>query len=629
MTGNLLVLSIAFIQINPGTPAAPTTTSALLYWVQVASICGAALSLLTFAFTQALPRIQTVIARRSLQKRIGAQSYTVEAIERSFRYFVTPLCQDIDPAGGEEPRMVYGVKQKLYDALDEALANPSNKYLILLADSGMGKTTALLNYYVKYLRKWRKPRYELALVPLSDANADQQIGRIQNQANTVLLLDALDEDTLAMVDYRERLRLLLNATSEFRAVLMSCRTQFFSKDEEIPKQTGQLKVSARAAGENAEYYFQKIYLSPFSDRQVSQYLRRRYPFWRRKQRKRARQIVLKMPHLAVRPMLLAHVDDLLRSKEGFDYAFQLYDAMVSAWIERERGFIEDSDALRQFSERLAVDLYLNRLKRKSERIPKSELSGLAKKWGIALEDWKLSGRSLLNRDAEGNYKFAHRSIMEYLFVARFMAGERLCTTVEWTDQMKNFLWEMLQHKVIMHGALQLTSGGMWPTDMLRSHDTIKLLSEIVADHFVHIVSAGISFRERYHDDFTVKTIILLLSFILNPDALGARLRISYFAREYFGIDSLDSYRINFKPVLSFGLPSESRTDLTLIVQGTDDPHLPAVFYNRETNVTRILIGPSSFPIGQIAFKGFAPNEANVLHEAFMRTHWIQALKLHP
>ena len=86
------------------------------------------------------------------------------------------MCQDIDPAGGEEPRMVYGVKQKLYDALNDALANPmSYKYLILLADSGMGKTTALLNYYPKHLRKWFKPKYKVALVPLSNPNADEQI----------------------------------------------------------------------------------------------------------------------------------------------------------------------------------------------------------------------------------------------------------------------------------------------------------------------------------------------------------------------------------------------------------------------------------------------------------------------
>ena len=303
----LLLLTLTLVQTSGPSPVVNNASTPLTIWVQVAAISGAVITVLTFALVQAWPRIQTRLDRRSLQKRIGAQS---------LRYFITPMCQDIDPAGGEEPRMVYGVKQKLYDALDDALANPmSYKYLILLADSGMGKTTALLNYYAKHLRKWFKPKYKVALVPLSNPNADEQIKAIEDQPNTVLLLDALDEDTLAMVDYKERLKLLLKATAEFRTVVMSCRTQFFSKDEEIPNQTGIIKVSARAAGEEAEYCFHKIYLSPFSDKQVNKYIRRRYPFWRREQRKRANQMVLKIPHLTARPMLLAHVDDLIKTKQ--------------------------------------------------------------------------------------------------------------------------------------------------------------------------------------------------------------------------------------------------------------------------------------------------------------------------
>jgi hypothetical protein len=473
-----LFLTFALIQASSVSPTAPNTSTPLTFWVQVGSVCGAVLALLTFALTQTWPRIKTQLDRRSLQKRIGAQSYTSDGIERSLRYFVAPLCQDIDPSGEEEPRMVYGVKQKLYDALDDALANPTSyKYLILLADSGMGKTTALLNYYAKHLRKWFKPQYKVALVPLNNANADDQVEAIEDQPNTVLLLDALDEDTLAMVDYKERLRLLLKATNGFRTVVISCRTQFFSKDEEIPKQTGVLKVSARAAGEEAEYCFHKIYLSPFSDKQINRYIHRRYPFWRRQQRGRAKQMVLKIPRLTARPMLLAHVDDLIKTKEEYQYAYELYAAMVKAWIERERGFIEDADALNQFSERLAVDIFINRFTRKAERIPKPELTILAKDWGISLEDWKLTGRSLLNRDAEGNFKFAHRSIMEYLFVKSFIAGNAISASVEWTDQMKTFLWEMLQKQEV--------HAGIWHIPSLHN-EAPAVLTEIIADHLYEI-----------------------------------------------------------------------------------------------------------------------------------------------
>ncbi len=120
---------------------------------------------------------------------------------------------------------------------------------------------------------------------------------------------------------------------------------------------------------------------------------------------------------------------------------------MEAWLERERPFVKDEEALRLFSERLAVDLYIHRQRRNAERIPRSELAVLAKEWNISLDEWQLSSRSLLNRDAMGNYKFAHSSIMEYLFVKRFTDGDEACRGLEWTDTMKTFLLEMIQHRI--------------------------------------------------------------------------------------------------------------------------------------------------------------------------------------
>jgi len=48
---------------------------------------------------------------------------------------------------------------------------------------------------------------------------------------------------------------------------------------------------------------------------------------------------------------------------------------------------------------------------------------------------------IVKRKAYGNVKFAHRSIMEYLFVARFRKFPSSTPRLEWTDQMKRFFWE--------------------------------------------------------------------------------------------------------------------------------------------------------------------------------------------
>jgi hypothetical protein len=410
--------------------------------VKVATIAGTVVTVVTTLSTKTGPWLAAKLKTRSISRHLGPE-FTIAGIHRSVRYYIRALCQDLDPAGAEEPRLVYGVQEKLFDALDKALTHPTeHNFIFLLADSGMGKTSALINYYARHLRRFRKP-FKLFLIPLGIPDADERIAKITDRAGSVLFLDALDEDTLAMVDHAERLRTLLSLTRDFERVLISCRTQFFSKDEEIPKETGKIKVGARAAGESAEYYFHKIYLSPFNDDQVTKYLKRRYPIWRYGRRRKAHAIVKKIPNLTVRPMLLAHVDDIVQSNRDIKYSYQLYEEMVEAWLEREQGFIKKTDDLRQFSELLAVDLYLNRRSRGSERIERAQLVTLAQEWGILLEDWSLSGRSLLNRDADGNYKFAHRSIMEYLFVSRFLEGEGKCLDEEWTDQMIDFYMEIL------------------------------------------------------------------------------------------------------------------------------------------------------------------------------------------
>ena len=289
--------------------------------------------------TKIKPWLQTKRDRRSLKKRFGAELYTAGVIQNSTRYYIEPYCQSLDPAGSEEPRLIYGARQNLFEAIDDALNNPTEyRYIFLLADSGMGKSSFMLNYYARNLRK-RRRKFDFHLLPLGIPDTDERIKGIENKKDTVLFLDALDEDTLAIVDHVERLRILLDLTREFARVLITCRTQFFPKDEEIPQETGIVKVGPRDAGEKAEYVFHKLYLSPFTDQQVQSYLKKRYPVTQRKRRRLAQEIVQKIPNLSIRPMLLAHVDDLVTTERRINSAFELYEEMVEAWLTREEGIV--------------------------------------------------------------------------------------------------------------------------------------------------------------------------------------------------------------------------------------------------------------------------------------------------
>jgi hypothetical protein len=489
---------------------------------------GTLVTVITALSTKTLPWLRAKLESRSVSKSLGATLFTSGSIYRSIRYYIPPFCQSMDPAGGEESRLIHPVQNKLFTTLDNVL-DPSSKerYHFLLADSGMGKTSALINYYVRHLRRWRKG-YKLAVVPLGIPDADDKIKAIEDKPNTVLFLDALDEDTLAMVDHVERLRMLLKDTREFPRLLVTCRTQFFNKDEEIPSETGVLKIFDRPAGESAGYRFIKIYLTPFSDKQVTKYLRAKYPLWRWRKRRKAQVIVKKIPQLTARPMLLSHIDSLLNSKRHFLYSYELYEEMVKGWIEREKGFVEESEQLRHFSEQLAVDFHINRRERGGEFVAKEMIKQLAKKWGVTINEDKLSGRGLLNRDAIGNFKFAHRSIMEYLFVENFrkVAGNLALNTnslqfMEWTDQMKTFFWEMLESGYI-YSFEEISS----QTDTNISLEVVGLRKTVI-DLLIHrLAMSQINWSETSSN--TVLTLLILLKRILTSGDEGNTLIVNLY-----------------------------------------------------------------------------------------------------
>jgi hypothetical protein len=379
-----------------------------------------------------------------LEREFGAELYQPTQIENAARYYVRPYCSSIDPAQEGEMRRIFMTKEELFVAIDRYIRDDTaHRHILLLADAGMGKSSFVLSYYGRNQQTWRRRRQRLAVIPLGRPEALDEIAKIDNQKNTVLFLDALDEDTKAIQDYRARLQELMQASSRFKRVLITCRTQFFPKDDEIPQQTGIARVDPRKPGEGSVYEFWKLYILPLDDRQVEKFLRRRYRLWAWPKRRQSRAAVAKVPLLSVRPMLLAYIPDLLEDKGVvINFSVQLYEQMVKKWIERERDWFKDYDLL-AFSKELAVDLYVNSEQRQSERVNRKELSTLLSAHPIPIDEWKITGRSLLNRDSSGHYKFSHRSIMEYLFVSKYMEGDARCRGVKWTDMMKQFFLELV------------------------------------------------------------------------------------------------------------------------------------------------------------------------------------------
>jgi hypothetical protein len=333
-------------------------------------------------------------------------------------------------------------REDLFKKVDDFIANDiSRRHLLVLADSGIGKTSFVLNYYAYNDEKSKSRRHQIALVSLGGTSIEEIISQIPNKDDTVIFLDALDEDRKAISDHKERIHDLLELCKDFKKIIITCRTQFFPRGEEIPKETGILKLGPRGAGEKSIYEFWKLYLSPFDDKDIKKYIYKRYPFWMKGKRQKALTIAQKIPMLTVRPMLLSHIPDIIESNIEIIYTYQIYEIMVNSWLEREVAWV-DKSSLREFCEKLAVSLYISEQDSEHKGFKYIELAKLAIKWNIALQDWQLGGRSLLNRDSEDYYKFSHRSILEYLFVKKVLIDKLSIYGILLTDQMILFFTEI-------------------------------------------------------------------------------------------------------------------------------------------------------------------------------------------
>jgi WD40 repeat protein len=396
--------------------------------------------------------IQDGLRNRQLIRRLAEDHYTPAEIKNraadNRATYVRPDCQDNNPADsgpGVNRRPIFQEVDRLLDADQPA------RFTLILADTGMGKSTFLEQYYAY---RWRSPkrskRFKPIVIPLNGLDADELIKGIVSQARgeTVLLLDALDEDNAAIANFAHRFGELVKLAGKFRAVVVTCRTQFLTDVASVldrivlPPLNGPMSLSAMPDGD-----VQYLYLSPFSDAQVKKYIASlRFPFWRRRAlRARARQTAERFKDLMARPLLLKFIQVLAVAPEEPKYSFQAYRIIVKSWLEFERSTKKrltiPPEKLLGFSEEFAVSLFSTG----RDRAPAAELQSMAKRFGVGPVFREVRERSLLHNDAEGNWKFAHRSIMEYLVVVATskLKAPKPWTGKPWTDQMRKFAREML------------------------------------------------------------------------------------------------------------------------------------------------------------------------------------------
>lgn len=363
-------------------------------------------------------------------RRFVNNVYTQENLIEVSKYYIRTRAQDMDPCEQEEIKENNGkyISCNLIPFfLKEAfIKSSSGKYYLVLADSGMGKTTFLLRLFRECLRVFNshwKPKVELA--PLTEPNCMERIKKIPNPENTILLLDALDENKEAINNCNSFLEKLITTTSSFNKVVITCRTQFFPSNSDEPSYVNHI-ITGRQS-KRAEIV--RKYLAPFTDEEVRLYLKKRFRFKFRLQ-KRAFTIVQRVPNVMARPLILNWINFLCDSREDYRYSYQIYDTIITKWIERE-DLGHSERKLFELSRSIADYMF----KHETTTIPALKVEEIAAKKEVNLEPIIAKSRSLLNRNGKGEFKFAHRTFLEYFIVFGIIEKMRM-------PEKTDFLWSL-------------------------------------------------------------------------------------------------------------------------------------------------------------------------------------------
>jgi formylglycine-generating enzyme required for sulfatase activity len=345
--------------------------------------------------------------------------------------YIEPFLQDRNPADTRQDDLLAAARQSAFERINEffqgslPLEKDGRHQMFILSDAGMGKTSLLLMIKLMHLTSFWPKGHNCALFKLGDDTL-KQVKALPNKGETVLLLDALDEDPQAWKRIRDRLLELLRASEDFRRVLISSRTQFFPEME--PDRYGSSEIKVLFG-----YHCPVLYLSPFTDAQVQEFIARKLPLrWHhrlllqagriRQERAKADCLLQHMQDLRMRPMLLQHIDKLLAKDCKQDWnAYTVYEALVEEWLDREVRKLREQHQGRRVPER--ADLFraclrvAERMQRQGTRvIAEEELEQLIREdANIAwLEQFELGGRSLLNRNSERAFRFSHYTVQEFL-----------------------------------------------------------------------------------------------------------------------------------------------------------------------------------------------------------------------
>jgi len=413
----------------------------------------------------------TVVLQPLLKKSPSPPQEPIDFREFVPEHYIPPICHD----DKEED------KGLLHAYVREWLNDPDRKPLAVLGDYGIGKTS----FCYKFACDLTESQYTPIVVELKNVREKGWQEVIQEEVRTMsgygtqnilLVLDGFDELSLRFdkETVLKEIENLSDSTRAYRKLIVTSRTQFFRSEEEA-KETLVWKVQKwpekRGPRPLGHPRFETIFLSPFDDEQIQDYLllslgkKEAEKFWNETVKG-----VFDVKDLARRPILLEHiVDDLdaIRNIEGRVTPGKLYNIITERWRDREEKRVPPSVVLERKEEKIPRDimLFMEELAhwmftQKKGRLHFNTLNDAIDKYfddetknmlRLSLDnlDYQIRNCSFLSRDALGYYAFAHRSFIEYL-VARKLSREipdDKAQEIKITDEIALFVSELIDPSV--------------------------------------------------------------------------------------------------------------------------------------------------------------------------------------
>lgn len=373
------------------------------------------------------------------------------------KYFISSHFTTTPPNNLDDPLEVERVEssKKLIDHLVERVfveENTTNRYFCILAGAGMGKTTFAVNLVISYINRYKQKTlpFEIKLVSLARRDFAEVLQQIVAPKETILILDALDENADASNDLFSFMQTMECLIKDFRFVILTSRTQFFPTEDDEPEITSILNFGK----EKGYHIYHKMYISPFSHDDVQMYLKKKYR--KRSQRKKAEKIIAQCSSLATRPLLLSHIDDLLSNNRAYDTFSSIYETLIDVWINREVRFNKGGDdpklqqRLYDFSLDFALELFYNKDQSTNMRLSRDSYIDFINRKGY--NDYNFSGRSLINRDASGTMKFSHKTFYEYFLAKAKIQNPDLEIPTKGYELAWEFYREMVR-EIIAHQSI--------------------------------------------------------------------------------------------------------------------------------------------------------------------------------